>query len=350
LRFVSCFGFPISCFLIRMAFPSVIFTSSFVPPEWIEAHGFRPSRVTPRAAGADEAEGLCPFAGAFATAAGGPGIAAAVFAATCDQMRRSAEVGADGRVPRFVLHVPATWQTPAAHRLYRAELERLGRFLVRLGGRAPSPQELAACMERREPLRAELLGRRAYMTSRAHAELVAHFHATGTLPAAADVPTHPAGVPLMLLGCPPRREDLGLLDVIDRAGGRVAVDGTESGEREWPRHFDRRRMREDAAGELADAYFGHIPAVFRRPNSALFDWIAAALARTQVRGIVVVTHPWCDVWRAELPRFRDASPVPVLAIDLAGAGIPDAAWATRIGAFMENLEHRTSTIERRRAG
>ncbi len=320
-----------------MAPPSVIFASSFVPPEWIETHGLRPSRVTPRAAGAVEAEGLCPFAGAFAAAADAPGVAAAVFTSTCDQMRRAAEIGADTRVPRFVMHVPATWQTPGAHRLYREELKRLGRFLVGLGGRSPAPGELAGCMERREALRDELLGRRPRMTSRGHADLAARFHATGELPPPAGSAPASGGAPLLLLGGPLRAEDLDLLDAIDHAGARVAVDGTESGEREWPRHFDRRRMREDPAGELADAYFGHIPAVFRRPSSGLFDWLAGALRDTPVRGIVVVTHPWCDLWRAELPRIRDASPVPVLALDLAGAGRARAAWTTRIGAFLEAL-------------
>lgn len=320
--------------------PTVIFTSSFVPPEWIEAHRFHPRRVTPRATGAVEAEGLCPFAGAMAAAADGPGLVAAVFTTSCDQMRRAAELGGDGPVPRFVMHVPATWQTPAAHRLYRAELDRLVRFLLRLGGRTPGPGVLADCMARREALRNELLGRRPRLTSRAHADLAARFQATGQLPPETepgDAP-EPEATPLLLLGGPLRVEDLVLLDAIDRAGARVIVDGTESGEREWPRRFDRRRLFEDPAAELADAYFGHIPAVFRRPNSALFDWIAGTLRASPVRGIVVVTHPWCDPWRAELPRIRDAAPVPVLAVDLAGAGAADNAAATRIQAFLEALQ------------
>ncbi|MBM4153828.1 MAG: 2-hydroxyacyl-CoA dehydratase [Lentisphaerae bacterium] len=321
-----------------MPLPSVIFASSFVPPEWIEAHGLRPSRVAPRAAGAVEREGLCPFAGAFAAAADGPDVAAAVFTTTCDQMRRAAEIGGDGgRAERFVMHVPSTWQTPAAHRLYREELGRLGRFLVRLGGHGPAPGELAACMERREAMRDEVLARRPRLTSRAHGDLAMRFHETGVLPPASDTVPASGGSPLMLLGGPMRREDLGLFDTIDRSGGCVAVDGTESGEREWPRRFDRRRMGGDPAGELADAYFGHIPAVFRRPDSGLFDWLAAALRATPVRGIVVVTHPWCDAWRAEVPRIRDASPVPVLALDLAGAGASAGEGSTRVEAFLEAL-------------
>jgi benzoyl-CoA reductase/2-hydroxyglutaryl-CoA dehydratase subunit BcrC/BadD/HgdB len=50
---------------------------------------------------------------------------------------------------------------------------------------------------------------------------------------------------------------------------------------------------------------------------------------------VFVSHPWCDLWRAELPRIREASPVPVLHVDLAGGGRAEGAWTTRIQAFLE---------------
>ncbi|MBU4460671.1 MAG: 2-hydroxyacyl-CoA dehydratase family protein [Verrucomicrobia bacterium] len=321
-----------------MHLPSVIFASSFIPPEWIAAHGLTPSRVTPSAEGAPEAEGLCPFAGAFAAAARAPSVAGVVFATTCDQMRRVSESDDSCGPPRFVLHVPSTWQTPAAHRFFQTELARLGRFLEGIGGRPPPPDRLAGEMERFETMRARLLGVRAGMSSAAHATLTAQFHATGDLPERlppGDRNPGPTARPLMLMGGPLRAEDLGLFTAIDRAGGRVVVDATESGEREWPRRFDRRRMRDDAPGELADAYFGHIPAVFRRPNSGLFEWLAAALQQTPLRGIVFVSHPWCDLWRAELPRIREASSVPVLGLDLGGGGHADGAWTTRIQAFLE---------------
>ena len=104
-----------------------------------------------------------------------------------------------------------------------------------------------------------------------------------------------------------------------------------------PRPFDRRRMREDPFEELADAYFGHIPAVFRRPNSGLFDWLAAATRDGAIRGIVCLRHPWCDLWRAEGPRLRAASPVPLLDLDLGGGGPAEAACRTRLQAFLELL-------------
>lgn len=310
-------------------------SSSFIPPEWIAAHGWTPSRRRPGAA--PETEGACRFAAGFAALAG-PDIRAKVFATTCDPMRRAMEVAADDAVPRFLFHVPATWQTAAAHGLYRAELKRLGAFLERLGGKAPTNSELSEQMGRFEAARAQLLGRREHLSSRAHADEVARFHAGGEL--AADVRAGSRarrGIPLMLLGSPLREDDLHLLDLLDGAGGWVAIDATEAGEREWPRRFDHRRMGQDAFDELADAYFGTIPANFRRPNSLLFEWLAEARNRTPVRGVVFAAHPWCDLWRAELPRIREACPLPVLSLSLAGESPADAAWTTRIQAFLEML-------------
>ena len=316
---------------------AIAYSSPFLPPEWIAAHGWTPSRRRPEAAGMPEAEGQCRFAAGFAAMAG-PGVRAMVFATTCDPMRRAVEIGADERIPRFLFHVPATWQTPEAHGLYRSELRRFGCFLERLGGRAPAAADLAAQMDRYEAAREDLLGRRAYLSSKVHAEEVARFHATGELsPRVPAASCAPRAVPLMLLGSPLRQDDLPLLDLLDRAGGWVAVDATESGEREWPRRFDRRRMKEDAFEELADAYFGTIPAIFRRPNSGFYEWLSAARNRTPVRGVVFVSHPWCDLWRAELPRIREACALPVLAIDLAGEGRALGAWTTRIQAFLEML-------------
>ena len=70
-----------------------------------------------------------------------------VVTTLCDQMRRVYDLLVRGiDTPAFLLNVPKTWQTVAAQRLYLDELKRLGRFLVRLGGRTPSDEELAKAM------------------------------------------------------------------------------------------------------------------------------------------------------------------------------------------------------------
>jgi len=80
--------------------------------------------------------------------ASGPYYSVAVFTTTCDQMRRAAEWAAlEAPAPVFLMNVPATHGAPAAARLYRDELHRLGRFLARRGASRPSPEKLADVMQ-----------------------------------------------------------------------------------------------------------------------------------------------------------------------------------------------------------
>ena len=123
---------------------SIYYTCPFVPPEWIAAHGMSPHRVfppgSPPGAPIGNLTGLCPFARAFGNYAAALEDAAAVIVTTaCDQMRRTADlIAASTDTPLFVMDVPHTWQESAAVKLYVSELRRLGRFLVSLGGTAPS--------------------------------------------------------------------------------------------------------------------------------------------------------------------------------------------------------------------
>jgi len=73
----------------------------------------------------------------------------------------------------FLLNVPSTWQTPTARQLYRDELERLGHWLKRLGGRAPSRDDLAGVMLRYDFARALLCTSRAQLSGRQFAEALA---------------------------------------------------------------------------------------------------------------------------------------------------------------------------------
>ena len=97
--------------------------------------------------------GVCPYVGALIDGILGAQIgtvrfsAALVLTTVCDQMRYAAALlksRTDG--PIFLLNVPSTWQTAAARELYRAELRRLGRFLVQLGGKSPTNADLAEVM------------------------------------------------------------------------------------------------------------------------------------------------------------------------------------------------------------
>jgi len=324
---------------------TVLYSCPFVPAEWIGAHAFRPERVVPAAVGArlpaGVAEGVCPYAAAVTASVADRTDAAAYVATTvCDQRRRLTELLAAG-VPRpvFGLNVPATWRTAAADGLYLDELKRLGRFLVRLGGRAPADAELAEVMREYDDARAALRAGRGDLTGRQFAEAVARFGRDGPAAAAAIAPTPGGsrGVPIALVGGPLTQAGWGLFDAIAAAGGQVVLDGTETGERTLPGPFDRRRLADEPLAVLADAYFGAIPHAFRRPNSELYNWLKRELADRAVRGIVFVRYLWCDLWHAELRRLTEWTDLPVLDLDIAGEEGDTARTAGRVQAFLEML-------------
>jgi benzoyl-CoA reductase/2-hydroxyglutaryl-CoA dehydratase subunit BcrC/BadD/HgdB len=132
-------------------------------------------------------------------------------------------------------------------------------------------------------------------------------------------------------------KDLKILDLIEQAGGRVVLDATEGGERTLPDVFDRRRLAGDPLGELARAYFGTIPDVFRRPNDSLFDWLDEAVSQRRARGLLFHRYVWCDVWHAELSRVKQRSAVPVLEIDECDDDASLSRTGGRIEAFLELL-------------
>jgi len=256
----------------------------------------------------------------------------------------------------FLLNVPSTWQTAAVHDLYRAELERLGRFLVELDGHSPDKADLARVMLAYDHARLAVHKDVAGVSARQFATVLAELHGPlAAVPEAAIVEQESnvhsrrrtaagrsaagAGVPLAILGGPLLEADYAFFDLVERCGGRVALDATEGGERTMPRRFDPARAASDPVQELADAYFDTIPDAFRRPNSGLYEWLARELPARDVRGIIFRRFAWCDLWHAELQRLKQWTPLPVLEID---AGPDDAAAPNRvegrIEAFLEMLK------------
>jgi benzoyl-CoA reductase/2-hydroxyglutaryl-CoA dehydratase subunit BcrC/BadD/HgdB len=140
------------------------------------------------------------------------------------------------------------------------------------------------------------------------------------------------------VGGPLVEKDFDLFDFVERCGGRVALDASEGGTRLLPADFDQQQLADDPLAELARAYFDAIPDVFRRPNDALFTWLGPQMAERGVRGLLFRRYVWCDLWHAELHRFRQWSPVPVLEIDVHhdDQGVPPRI-AGRVEAFLEML-------------
>lgn len=297
---------------------TIAFVSPFVPAEWITAHGLHPHwlRLSTRDNGPLPSlmRGVCPYAGLLTETVLSWPDDALVLTTTCDQMRHAAALlEMSNRCPVFLLNVPATWQTPAAGRLYRDELYRLGRFLVLLGGKKPDNAKLSQVMLASK--RQREAGRRPFTSG-----------------------GNRSRVPLAILGGPPLETVDRLFSVIERAGGCVVLDGLEGGERTQPRPFDPARVTSDPLAELADAYFNGIPNPFRRPNSPFYEWLGRELTARQVRGIILHRYLWCDLWHAELPCLRERSALPVLEIDVGpdDASIPGRIQG-RIEAFLETL-------------
>lgn len=334
---------------------TILYTSPFVPAEWIAAHGMRPCRILPdsiKAAGSVGA-GVCPYAQAFIEAVcSDKEMEAVVLTTTCDQMRRASElITRSCDRPVFLMNVPATWQTSAAQDLYQSELRRLGAFLVRLGGATQTHDTLTCVMSEYDRARAALREARTRVSARGYAEAVAAFGKAGQPryarcdqsaarqsagPGAACVT--PRGVPLALVGGALLACHFGLFDLIEQGGGTVVLDATASGERTVPAPFDPEGLARDPMEALAGAYFGSIPDAFRRPNAALYQWLQHKMAERGVRGILFHRYTWCDVWHGEAQRMKEWADLPFLVIDIGDDGKLDRRTATQIQAILETLQ------------
>ncbi len=316
----------------------VFCTSPWIPVEWIKAHGLEPRGIWsagfgPRGA---VAGGVCAFAQQLVDFSEAHPEAAVIFTSACDQIRRAADAVAGDSPGAFLFNLPATWQTPAARRRYQVEVERLGGFLVRLGGRVPSAGHLETILADSDQRRQQLRERLADAAGRAAAEMLLGFFFDGTVPDCAPA-AHSSGVPLALVGGPLVRSQLELFDAVASAGGRVVLNATEPGERcllpPGPRCGEGRAPMT----ALADHYFDQAVDVFHRPNSRLYGWLGARLTERSVRGLVLWVHVGCDLWRAEAASLREAFGLPLLVLDEhEGRGVSPRDL-TRLCAFVESL-------------
>ena len=321
---------------------TVVYSCPFVPAEWIAAHGLRPRRLQPRATagtpGAAGFDGMCPYARAFEQAVRrASDVAGVVVTTTCDQMRRIHEPMAErpgGRA--HLMHVPTACDSAVAHGLYRDELLRLGGFLEALGGVSPSAEHLADVMLDYDERRSALRAARGRLAPRRYSEAIARFHRDGTFEA--PVTAHrTGGIRLGIVGGPLLEDDLVLFDWIEQAGGCVALDATTTGERALPAPLNRRSLRGDPLGELAEMYFGAIPDAFRRPNALLYQWLKREIVRRDLRGLIFTYYVWCDTWHAEAQRMKEWAGIPLLALEADDSVYLEARTSARIQAFMEML-------------
>ena len=319
---------------------TVFYTSPFVPPEWIESWGFRPSRLVPEGStdgvSYDASQGMCRYMWRLVHEPR-PDAAGVVFTTICDQMRRAGELTGSSEIPVFIFHVPKAWQNGASFEYYLTELGRLGEFLHGIGGRPSGARRLIDIMRLHEGQRRSIMALRGTLSPRSFSETL-----LAVLRGEPRGPTRPAAVeggrktPLLLVGGPLTLDGYALFDEVERAGGEIVVDGTENGVRTLPSSFDAQRIGFAPMRELARAYFGTIPDAFRRPNDALYRWLREAVAAFNARGIVLIRHVWCDIWHAEVHRVREVTGLPVLDIGSWEHSVADRNRA-RMQAFIEML-------------
>jgi benzoyl-CoA reductase/2-hydroxyglutaryl-CoA dehydratase subunit BcrC/BadD/HgdB len=353
----------------------VYLTSPWVPPEWIKAHGLVPRGIWCAPGFAFDTSpltaGVCAFAQATVRLAQSQIASAFVFTSNCDQLRRGFDVatGNFGRV--FLFNLPATWQTPVGQRMYLAEMERLGAFLVRLGGCTPSADEVLAFCGQYRQSRGRLLESAQSTTGRSYAEAVARFHWDGSASPAEPVPfriqdfplsernlaqwekgtggSSDRNIPLALVGGPLPRPHWGLLDLIEHCGGKVVLNATEAGERSLPTPTagaSSGQMTESSHADpvrsvltiLAREFIEGCVEVFQRPNTRLYSWLATRLKARRVRGIMLWHYVGCDLWRAEAQSLREAFGLPLLALDANEAAADSLAYIGRVQAFLEGLK------------
>jgi hypothetical protein len=367
-----CFLLSTFCFLLCLEM-EVFYTSPWVPAEWIKAHGVEPRGIWLANEFAGEplplVAGVCAFANAAVHLAERRTSSAVIFTTHCDQLRRGFDTVAEGATQRvFLFYLPVTWQTPVAERIYLDELRRLSRFLVELGGHAPVAAELVEIVGQYREARQRLLDAASWCSARAYADAVARFHLDGSvnLPAKngngrATTGSH---IPLALIGGPLPQSQMPLLDAIERAGGRVVLNGTEAGERSLWRPqtkaaersvyaaaqsmhparptspvstsgLDLERGASTPMEQLALEYQGNCVDVFQRPNTRLYDWLRERLTARRARGIVLWHYVGCDLWRAEAESLREAFGLPVQLL-----GAEETSPSRNIGrleAFLESL-------------
>jgi len=321
----------------------VVYSCPFIPAEWITSHGLNASRITPSIdmiAPYRTGEGICPYVIRFINHILVNQPYAVIITTVCDQMRRGADwIEIESDIPVFLFNVPSTWQTRQATGLYSDELKRLGRFLVRLGGTVPSSDELKRIMKQYDRVRMRFRNTWDKIPPRVYAEKLSELHRDG--PGSIRLQRKPSnldGIPLALLGGPLPESDFFIFDIIEESGGRVVLNGTENGERTLPDKFDLKNMEDDPFKELVRAYFGSIPDVSRRPNTALYQWLKREVEQRGIKGIIVRYYSWCDLWHGEVQRLKDLNLCPVAAINISGSE-PGAIEhiTTRIEAFIEQL-------------
>jgi benzoyl-CoA reductase/2-hydroxyglutaryl-CoA dehydratase subunit BcrC/BadD/HgdB len=293
---------------------TVLYSCPFVPAEWIAAHGLCPQQVTPqvqaRSSRLFPEPGICPYAASFAEHVARAGErTAAIFTSKCDQMRRIYDLARTRcKAPMFMFNLPTVTHTPVAEQMYVSELQRMGRFLEQVGGTPPTDGWQPVCVPGRQncsPRKSDCLVRLAI-----------------------------AGGPLS--------KDSPFVAQVRRCGADVVFDASETGEAMRHAPIDPYRWTEDPLRELSRVYL-NMPSVHQRPNADFYAWMRDCIREQAVAGLILRRYVWCDLWHGEARRLAEELDLPVLHLEVEADTPADSARnETRIGAFIEMLQHRNA--------
>jgi benzoyl-CoA reductase/2-hydroxyglutaryl-CoA dehydratase subunit BcrC/BadD/HgdB len=143
--------------------------------------------------------------------------------------------------------------------------------------------------------------------------------------------------PVALAGGPLLPLHYEIFEVVEAAGGWIALDATRAGEGSLAPPFDERRLDHDPLPVLVKAYFDGLLDAFRRPNEPFYHWFKAKVLERGIRGILLRHHMWCDLWRAEEQRLREVTGLPVLRLQVGEESQPLPHTINRVQSFLEML-------------
>jgi hypothetical protein len=288
--------------------------------------------------------GQCAFAQAALSLAERDSDAAFIFSTHCDQLRRSFD-DCRNRARVFLFQLPVTRPSAAAERMFLFELERLGRFLVRVGGQAPSPACLAQTVEAHRQAREQLLRLQPSISACDFLEAVGRFFGDwdGSVRAKPGNASPASGVPLAILGGPMSPQHWPVLQHLEKRGGRIVLNAVEPGERHlgWSTPPETQAVEapplSTQLAALSRCWSSQCVEVYQRPNDRLYAWLRDRLRERGVRGILLWSYVWCDLWRAEAQTLRETFNLPVLPLDAEDSAAGQLRCSGRLDAFLEAL-------------
>jgi benzoyl-CoA reductase/2-hydroxyglutaryl-CoA dehydratase subunit BcrC/BadD/HgdB len=144
-------------------------------------------------------------------------------------------------------------------------------------------------------------------------------------------------VPLAILGGHTSQAHFGLINEIEKAGGRIVLNALSFGNRVLiPKIII--GENEDIVYGIAKHYMENIRDVFMRPNDRFYSWLTKEIKTKKVKGAILATHVWCDLWRGEIQTMKEILKIPLLDITFGTESFPLNQTINRCQSFLEMMQ------------